>query len=293
MNGSEGGTCVVDPRLALTGESPLWDAARGVLWWIDIQGQRLFGHCPADPATDPQREFAMPSQPGFVVLAEDARLVVGLEDGLWAFDPEGRVTEWLGNPLSGTEGLRLNDGKADAAGRLWFGSMEKHGSGAPVGALHCRLPGGAFLRLLDGVRIPNAITATPDGGTLYFCDSPDGTVRAYPLSPTGQIGAPRELIRYPEGEKPDGAALDAEGVLWVAVVGAGRIDGLGPGGRVVASRKVPVSRPTMPCIAGGKMFVTSQRRFLDFRALAAEPAAGRLLSLAGAPAAAPSAVMRL
>jgi sugar lactone lactonase YvrE len=283
---------IVDRRAALTGESPLWDPGRGVLWWIDIQGQRLLGHRDPDAY-----EIALPSQPGFVAPLDDGRLVLGLEDGLWALDPDAGAPEHLGNPIAGQYGLRLNDAKADRQGRLWFGAMEKHGSGAPVGFLFCRATDGRFRRVRDAVRIPNAVAVSRDGSTLYFCDSPTREILAFPLDQaTGDLGTPAVLARLPAGETPDGAIVDASDTLWVAIVGPGRIDGFRPDGTTAGSFALPVSRPTMPAVGGADgrtLFVTSQRRFLDFQALAEQPAAGRLIATDVAIRGWPACPMRL
>ena len=62
---------------ALTGEAPFWDEARGTLWWIDIQGQRLLGF---EPASGRMSSHRLPLMPGFVVSFAHHGLVLGLED---------------------------------------------------------------------------------------------------------------------------------------------------------------------------------------------------------------------
>jgi sugar lactone lactonase YvrE len=63
-----------------------------------------------------------------LVAARDQGLVVGLEDGLYGFDP----IHGLGARLVPVEAedprTRINDGKVDREGRLWFGTMDKTGS---------------------------------------------------------------------------------------------------------------------------------------------------------------------
>ncbi len=55
-----------------------------LLWWIDIQGQRLLGFA---PATGERSEHRLPLMPGFVVGRRSGGLALGLEDGIYAFDP--------------------------------------------------------------------------------------------------------------------------------------------------------------------------------------------------------------
>lgn len=275
---ARGPVCCAHPAMALTGESPVWDAARGVVWWIDIQGQRLLGHVPggADLAVP------LPLMPGLVALDRRGDLVLGLEDGLWRYRPEtgalDRIAETNPDPA-----LRLNDGKFDAGGRLWFGTMDKRGpDGGPVGALWRRDPDGALHLIRPGVSVPNAICFSPAGDRIYFADSPLGRVETAPMAADGRLGDWQVLHRFAGGEHPDGAFVAGDGALWVAVVGGGRIDRILPDGRAAGHVALPVSRPTMACPGGANgtdLFVTSQRRFLSAEALRAEPWAGALIRL--------------
>ncbi len=52
---------------------------------------------------------------------------------------------------------RVNDGAADPAGRLWFGTMDKTGLGEPIGSLYCLSVDGSMRRVRSNVRVPNAI----------------------------------------------------------------------------------------------------------------------------------------
>ena len=52
---------------ALTGEAPFWDEARGTLWWIDIQGQRLLGF---EPVSGRMSSHRLPLMPGFRGMTE-------------------------------------------------------------------------------------------------------------------------------------------------------------------------------------------------------------------------------
>jgi len=265
---------------ALTGESPFWDSAGSVLWWIDIQGQRLLGF---SPETGERCAHRLPLMPGFVVGRAGGGLALGLEDGIYAFDPGSGVGDRLVSIEEDKPGNRLNDGKPDGNGRLWFGTMDKTGSGAPVGALY-RLGSDRTLHVeRHQVRIPNAIAYMPDGEAMLFSDSRTGTVEIadYSLG-TGERGRSRPFVHYADGEHPDGVCVDAKGGVWIAVVGGSRIERRLPDGSLDLVIELPVSRPTMPMLGGSDgqtLFVTSQRRFLTPAALAREPLAGNLLAI--------------
>ena len=65
------------------------------------------------------------------------------------------------------------------------------------------------------------------------------------------VGAPEVFLDLTaEGLNPDGAVIDAEGVLWLAEWGAGRVAAYAPDGgvparcRTVAARRNPPARPS-------------------------------------------------
>jgi sugar lactone lactonase YvrE len=267
---------------------PCWDAAHGTLWWLDIQGQRLLGFSPEGGR---QQVFNLPSMPGLLVLRRTGGLIVGLEDGLYAFDPERGLGERLVAVEADDMRTRINDGGADPAGRLWLGTMDKTGSGQPIGGLYCLTPDRNLRKVRSEVRVPNGINFSPDGRTFYFTDSRTRIVEACDYDPdTGQAGPSRAFVRYPDGEIPDGSCVDAEGALWIAIVGGARLERRLPDGTLDTVVELPVSRPTMPMLGGSDgrtLFVTSQRRFLSAEQLARESLAGDLLMVkAEVPAAA-------
>jgi sugar lactone lactonase YvrE len=263
---------------ALTGEVPCWDANRETVWWVDIQGQRLLGF---SPRTGREQEHNLPGMPGLLVLRRGGGLVIGLEDGLYPFDPATGIGARLVAVEADDTRTRINDGAIDAEGRLWFGTMDKTGSGQPIGKLYC-LSADLSLRVVrTDVGVPNAIAFSPDSRTFYFTDTPTGRIEAFTYDiDTATLAQSRTFAAYQSGERPDGVCVDGDGALWIAVVGGGRLERRLADGTLDTIIELPVSRPTMPALGGSDgrtMFITSQRRFLDAGQLAAEPLAGDLL----------------
>jgi sugar lactone lactonase YvrE len=265
---------------ALTGESPFWDPRTQTLWWIDVQGQRLLGF---EPTGGSELACNLPSMPGLVAGRRKGGLIVGLEDGFHEFDRDAGLGVRLVAVEADDPRTRMNDGKPDAAGRLWFGTMEKTGSGAPIGSLYRLGEDGTLRREREGLAIPNGITFAPDGSSFYFADTRARKIFRHAYDPAaGTIGAAEELVSYGPGEAPDGSCADAEGALWVAVVGGSRVERRLADGSIHTVIDLPVSRPTMPMLGGADgrtLFITSQRRFLTAAGLRSEPFAGDLLAV--------------
>jgi sugar lactone lactonase YvrE len=262
---------------SVTGEGPVWDDARGTLWWVDIPAGLVHRF---DPRRGTDRVTEVGSSVGALALRGDGSLLLALADRLAGLDPtDGRLETLLPLP-PGPGPLRCNDGKPDRAGRFWVGRM----------ALDARPAAGSLLRVdaglratavLTGLSIPNGVGWSPDGRTMYYVDSTWLEVRAFPFEPAdGSLGPPRTLAAFPDdGSVPDGLAVDAEGRLWVARWGAGCVVRLGPDGALLDRVDLPVSQPSS-CAFGGddlaELYITSAREDLGPERLAAEPLAGSL-----------------
>lgn len=269
---------VVSTETDILGESPVWSVRERALWWVDIRAPALRR---LDPVTGAVRSFPLPDLCGGVALSGPGRLVLSMRTGLAAFDPaHGILTPLL--ELEPPElDNRLNDTKCDRQGRLWVGTMRDYGA-ARTGSLY-RV--GADLvpeRILSPVTVPNALCWSPDDRTLYFADTPEGTIRAYAFdADSGRIGAMRLLLEGEAG-KPDGATVDAEGCVWNARYGGGAVLRLTPDGRVDRRIEIPASQVTA-CAFGGPglrtLFVTTARQRLTPEQLQRQPLAGSLFAV--------------
>lgn len=185
---------------AMTGEAPCWDARTGILWWIDIQGQRLLGHMPESGAN---LEYALPSMPGLIVCRRQGGLILGLEDGLYPFATENGLGMRLVAVEADDPRTRINDGKPDPQGRLWFGTMDKTGAGTPIGALYRLDLDGTLEKIRTDIRIPNAIDFSPDGSHFYFCDTRTHLIERFAYTPQpGRWARPRFSQPIPTRSRP-------------------------------------------------------------------------------------------
>lgn len=287
---------VLDAHARL-GEGPLWDASRGVLWWIDILAGEIHAF---DPRSGTDRTRAAEGQVGATALADDGRVVLALPDRLAALDPEAGRIATLADLPPGRVPLRCNDGRCDPDGGLWLGRMaldEAPGEGSLVRVL----PGGGTATVLDGLGCPNGMAWAADGRSFAFIDSPRRAIERFAWDPdAGVVGPPATLFSLdvadlPADAMPDGTAIDAEDHLWVAVWGGGCLLRIAPDGRLIARVDLPVSRPTS-CAFGGPdltdLYVTSAREGLGPAARTREPHAGGLFRLSPGVAGRPETIFR-
>jgi len=258
------------------GEGVSWDPVGERTWWTDIQERRLFRY---DPAARSLETFELPERLGsFGFVQGSDKILAAFESGFAFYHPESGQLDWVARPEHEAGNIRFNDGRVDRQGRFWAGSMVE-GEGEPKGKLYC-LRGGKPEICLTGIAISNSICFSPDGKHLYFADSPHRAILRYDIEPsTGAISNAQVFARTPQGAFPDGSNVDAEGHLWNAHWGAGRIVRYAPDGSISGGVDVPATQPT--CIAfGGKdlnlLFVSSARENLNREILARHPHAGHL-----------------
>jgi sugar lactone lactonase YvrE len=244
-----GGSVEVAAELSLElGEGTVWDAAAGLVRWVDIFAGTVFG---LDPDSGERTSFGHPGPVGAVLPRAGGGLVLGAGLELVAVDEEGGGAEVLAAVEPEEPGNRFNDCRVDPAGRLWCGTKSRHDN-ENGGALHRVGPDLRPARVIAGTGIANGLGWSPDGATMYFIDSPTHRVDAYEFdAATGALGGRRTLAGIDPAEGlPDGLAVDAEGGVWVAVFGSGTVRRFGPDGALEAVLELPVRNPSCPAFGG-------------------------------------------
>ncbi len=252
--------CVV-PARALLGECPLWSHQEGVLYWIDIDGQRVHRF---DPSSGKDLHRDLPGRPGSIVLTDrPGRLLMGLEHQIVWFDwPTGEVTVWIDLELPRPT-VRLNDGRCDPAGRFWIGSMYvPAAAGRFEGMLHVVEADGAVSTVQREIGVANGLAFAPDGNVMYFADTLRDTVWSYEYEPaTGHRANERVFADFADlPGRPDGACVDEAGCYWVACVYGWAVARITPKGDIDRVVELLVEKPTMPAFGGPRLetlYVTS------------------------------------
>lgn len=267
---------IYDNRACDLGEGALWHPLRQQLFWFDILNRKLLTQ-----ENGAAREYVfeeMASAAGWVdaetlLIATETRflrldLATGRQTTLAPLDAENPVT-------------RSNDGRADPLGGFWIGTMGKSAQ-HQAGAIY-RLYKGEIRKLFDKITISNSICFAPDGRFAHFSDTALGQVYKVALDTNGwPVGAPEVFIDFTkDGLNPDGAVMDADGNLWVAQWGAGRVAGYAPDGAFL--RAVSVGGPHSSCPAFGgadlrTLFCTTALQDMVAAARAAHPDAGKVFA---------------
>jgi sugar lactone lactonase YvrE len=273
--------CVVQGEDQL-GETPLWCEREGKLWWLDIERPRLQSFDPVTGQHDVHLYDA--TFLGSQALTVDGSHLLGCDLQLYRRDRTTGGLRHLADVESELDN-RLNDGRVDARGRMWVGTMDNR-LHRPNGSLYRVDPDGSATRVLDGVIVSNGITFSPDGKTLYFTDTRRYCSWRFDLDlDDGTITNRQVFADYSSsGERPDGACVDVDGAVWTAFFAGSRVVRYRPNGVIDLVVPMPVTNPTCVCFGGADfrtLYITSATKFLTSERRFAEPLAGGLFAIDG------------
>jgi sugar lactone lactonase YvrE len=245
------------------GEGLFWSAREGAIYWTDILAPALNRLSLADGRVT---RWPMPEMIGWVIERRDAPgFVAGFRSGFaeLTLDPVRVVP--IADPEPDLPDNRLNDAKADRRGRIWAGTMPITAD-RPSGSLYRLDPDRRVARVDTGYTVANGPAISPGGEWLYHTDTVPGRVYRFALDEDGIRDRGLFIQFQPGWGKPDGMTVDAEGGLWIAHWGGGRISRFTPDGALDRSIALPASQITNICFAGealDRMFVTSAATGLE------------------------------
>jgi len=249
----------VQTRRCAGGEGPLWDAAEQALYFIDNSGQKIHRY---DPGALTTRSWEMPSVITAMALRERGGAILALRSGIHFFDFDTDEFEVL-SPLASPPPFVFNDGKVDGRGRFILGACTANfANPAPDGGLYTFGPDRRLQVLDTGVHFSNGPCWSPDFKILYFSDSWLHTTYAYDYDiETGKVTNKRLFVdTHDLGGLPDGATVDRDGLVWIAIYRGGKIAAFRPDGALERIVEMPV-RLTSSVMFGGpnldQLYVTT------------------------------------
>ncbi|ATH78138.1 gluconolaconase [Vreelandella venusta] len=247
------------------GESPVWSAKHQTLHWVDINNGNIYSWN-TQPGDAPS-VISLDEKVGCVALAEEG-LLAAAASGVKHLPQQGQAQHLADNAEWAAQGNRFNDGRCDAAGRLWVGTIAGD-EASPTAALYC-LEGGKLEKRLSAMGISNGLAFSPDQRWLYHTDSLTRCILRYPFDvATGELGQSEVFVDLEQlglPGVPDGAAVDAEGYYWSALYGGGRIVRFSPSGDLVEEYAVPCPHPTMVAFGGDdlrSLYITTATQHLQ------------------------------
>ncbi|SFR82366.1 SMP-30/gluconolactonase/LRE family protein [Sphingomonas jatrophae] len=229
------------------GEGTVWSAREGALYWVDILAPALNRLV---LATGNVTRWPMPEPLGWVVERTGGGFIAGLQSGFAELDLDPVRIRPIADPEPHLPGNRMNDGKADAHGAIWCGTMDM-AEAADTGALYRFGPDRQIGRADSGYGVPNGPAFSTDGRWLYHSDTARRTVFRFPRLDAARLGARETFITFAEEDgHPDGMTVDAQDHLWIAHWGGSRVSRFRPDGTLDRAIALPARQITNLAFCG-------------------------------------------
>jgi sugar lactone lactonase YvrE len=282
------------PETYSLGESPFWHPLEQALYWVDIPGKKLLRSLGVSGAPE---QWDMPSEPGCIAPAATGGLVIALRHGVFRAREWGGALEPIVTLDYDTRTVRANDGKCDALGRFWVGTIDepKASRCAALYSIDCRNGAPLVQKQAGDALTANGLAWSPDNRTLYWADTPSHVVHAWDFElQTNTLATHLIHQRFaakPDGwtfedtsyqGRPDGAAVDVQGNYYAAMFEGRQVCKFAPDGTLLAQYPTPAQCPTMPCFGGvdlKTLYLTTARHGRSAAELDAFPLSGAVFCM--------------
>lgn len=253
------------------GEAPHWDEGSKCLYFVDIDEKSI---CKYNPLHQNVTKCILDQKVGFVVPVQTKKdqFLIGY-GGDFALVIWNGISEKPQNVSIYAKGdanpeNRINDGKADPTGRIYAGSMchvKINGAWQTEKAKFYSLENGEAKIHLDKVGLSNGLAWSLDHKKIYYIDSLLNNIRSFDYNKeTGDIDNVSVVFDVKGNNvpgSPDGMTIDAEGKLWIALFGGGKVIRIDPEtNQLLYSLDVPAHQTTSVAWGGenyDELFITS------------------------------------
>jgi sugar lactone lactonase YvrE len=263
------------------GEGPLWLNHSNSLCWVDIQKYKVFEYA---LNTKQVKSWNIDRHVSLLIETDKKdTLLIGVKGGIALLNMKTNEVLELVSLEEENENSRTNDGGCDPNGNLWIGTLDMDFE-EDAGALYM-LEGSTFQKKIPNATIANGLVWSKDGRTMYFIDSPKGSVQAFVYDGAdNSIEFQKDVITIPKKlGGPDGMAIDEEGMLWIAHYGGYSVGRWNPNTEEMLE-EVEIPAPNITaCTFGGKdlktLFITTARQELTDDELKDFPKSGSLFAV--------------
>ncbi|MFH1780562.1 MAG: SMP-30/gluconolactonase/LRE family protein [Candidatus Nealsonbacteria bacterium] len=232
---------------ARLGEGPFW--FEDALYWIDILSKKIYRYFPKEEKTE---EMQLDQYIGALSPRKKGGFVLALKNGFYFLDKfKGSPTPII-NPEADKPNNRFNDGKCDAKGRFWAGTMSLSNS-SDQGSLYMLDENCQVYKKYSPVTISNGICWSSDNKSMYYIDTPTHQILRFDFNlATGEIKNAKPIITIdPKIGSPDGMTIDSNDCLWIALWGGSAVVCYDPKtAKLLHKIDLPVSQVTS-CSFGG------------------------------------------
>ena len=230
------------------GEGTLWVKEHNSIYFVDIKKKKI---CSLNIKSKKKNIFKVNKEIGFIAHIKDHIFILGLQGELRIQNLKSKkVLKSI--PIEPKIKLnRINDGKTDPAGNLWFGTMDNLERKIEKGSLYKLDKNLKLTRVDKNYRITNG-PAFIDKYNFYHTDSPKKIIYKIKINKNNKIIKKKIFKKLsPEEGVPDGMTVDKNKNLWVAHFHGACISVFNKNAKLIHRIQFPAKNITN-CAFGGK-----------------------------------------
>ena len=232
---------------AFLGEGTLWVKSLNSIYFTDIKRKKIFTF---NTKTKRKKIIKINKEIGFLSHIKKNIFILGLKGELRIVNLKNNkkiksIFIEIDKPLN-----RLNDGKTDPSGRLWFGSMDNLERNIQNGSLYC-LNKNLKLKMVDNKYMITNGPAFINEKNFYHTDTKKRIIYKIKIDKNLNILEKKIFKKFLSVEGfPDGMTTDRFKNLWVCHFGGSSISVFNQKGKKIYKIKLPAKNVTN-CTFGG------------------------------------------
>ncbi len=242
------------------GEGTLWVKEHNSIYFTDIKKKKIYS---LNTKTKKKNIYKVNKEIGFLAHIRDHIFVLGLKGELRIQNLKSKkILEkiFLEQDLKHN---RINDGKTDPAGNLWFGTMDNLERKIAKGSLY-KLDKNLKLTKVDKNYLITNGPAFIDQYNFYHTDSSKKKIYKIRINKKNKLVSKKIFKKLsPKEGSPDGMTLDKNKNLWVAHFHGACISVFNKNAKLIHRIQFPAKNITN-CAFGGQrnseLFVTTARK---------------------------------
>ena len=230
------------------GEGTLWVKEHNSIYFVDIKKKKI---CSLNIKSKKKNIFKVNKEIGFIAHVKDHIFILGLQGELRIQNLKSKKVLKSIPVESKIKLNRINDGKTDPAGNLWFGTMDNLERKIEKGSLYKLDKNLKLTRVDKNYRITNG-PAFIDKYNFYHTDSPKKIIYKIKINKNNKIIKKKIFKKLsPEEGVPDGMTVDKNKNLWVAHFHGACISVFNKNAKLIHRIQFPAKNITN-CAFGGK-----------------------------------------
>ncbi len=241
----------------ILGEGTLWVKEHDSIYFVDIKKKRI--HI-LNNKNKKKKIVKVNKEIGFLAHIKKNVFILGLQGELRIINLK---TKKIIKSIFIEKNIklnRINDGKTDPSGRLWFGTMDNLERNIEKGSLYC-LDKNLNLNKVDTNYMITNGPAFINSNNFYHTDSRKRTIYKIRINKKLRILNKKVFKKFKKNDGvPDGMTVDKKNNLWVGHYHGGCVSVFNKRGKKIHKINLPAKNITN-CAFGGKnnseLFVTS------------------------------------